>query len=62
MDGERLVESPANRRMLQRAEECWREMTEEALRKGFYGRACVELTISDGTVQSVSRHYSRVEK
>ena len=62
MDAERLTDTPANRRMLERAGECWREMTEEALRRGYYGRACVELTIADGTVQAITRQFSRVEK
>jgi len=36
---ERLVDSPVNVRMLEQADRCWRELTEEALRRGFYGRA-----------------------
>ncbi|HUT91859.1 MAG TPA: hypothetical protein VMY37_20360 [Thermoguttaceae bacterium] len=59
---ERLVDSPVNVRMLEQADRCWRELTEEALRRGFYGRASVELTVSDGTIQTVAREFKRVEK
>jgi len=59
---ERLVDSAVNVRMLEQADRCWRELTEEALRRGFYGGATIEIVVMDGTIQSVGRLVKRVEK
>jgi hypothetical protein len=38
------------------------EMLAEALRRGFFGTAAVELTVQDGTIQHIRRTVERVEK
>jgi hypothetical protein len=37
------------------------EMLAEALRRGFFGTAAVELTVQDGTIQHIRRKVERVE-
>jgi hypothetical protein len=38
------------------------EMLAEALKRGFFGTAGVELSIQDGTIQNIRRKVERVEK
>jgi hypothetical protein len=38
------------------------EMLAEALRRGFFGTAAVELSIQDGTIQHIRRKVERIDK
>jgi len=38
------------------------EMLPEALRRGFFGTACVELSVQDGTIQHIRRKVERIER
>ena len=38
------------------------EMLADALRRGFFGTAAVELSIQDGTIQHIRRRLERIEK
>ncbi len=38
------------------------ELLAEALRRGFFGTAAVELSVQDGTIQHIRRTVERIEK
>jgi len=38
------------------------ETLAEALRRGFFGTAAIELSIQDGTIQHIRRRIERIEK
>ena len=38
------------------------EILTEALRRGFFGTAAVELSVQDGTIQNIRRKVERIEK
>ena len=38
------------------------EMLVETLRRGFFGRAVIELNVQDGTIQHIRRMVERIEK
>jgi hypothetical protein len=38
------------------------ELLAEALRRGFFGTAAVELSVQDGTIQHIRRMVERIEK
>jgi len=38
------------------------EILAEALRRGFFGTAAVELNVQDGTIQHIRRKVDRIEK
>lgn len=38
------------------------EVLTEALRRGFFGTAAVELSVQDGTIQNIRRKVERIEK
>jgi hypothetical protein len=38
------------------------EMLAEALRRGFFGTAAIELSVQDGTIQHIRRTVERIEK
>jgi hypothetical protein len=38
------------------------EMLAEALRRGFFGTAALELSVQDGTIQHIRRRVERIEK
>jgi hypothetical protein len=38
------------------------ELLAEALRRGFFGTAMVELSVQDGTIQHIRRTVERIEK
>jgi hypothetical protein len=38
------------------------ELLREALRRGFFGTAAVELSVQDGTIQHIRRTVERIEK
>jgi hypothetical protein len=54
--------TPANVKKLAQLEATVAEMLAEALRRGFFGTAAVELSIQDGTIQHIRRRVDRIEK
>ncbi|MCE5301836.1 MAG: hypothetical protein LLF97_01855 [Planctomycetaceae bacterium] len=38
------------------------EILAESLRRGFFGRAVVELSVQDGTIQHIRRTVERIER
>ncbi len=45
-----------------RIDDAWQAMLDEVLRRGFHGTASLELQISDGTIQWITRNVKRIEK
>jgi hypothetical protein len=59
---ETLKNSPANRARIARVEAVLGGIFGEVLDHGFHGRASLELTITDGTIQRISRTVERSER
>lgn len=57
-----LNETPANRRKTAQLLASLEEMLAEVLRRGFHGRAEVELSIQDGTIQQICRRVERIDR
>lgn len=55
-------QSPANESKLTRVERAYRSLLEDVLQAGFHGVARLELTISDGTIQTIARAVERIDK
>jgi hypothetical protein len=55
-------QSPTNTTKLERVAACVEALLDEVLRSGFHGVAQLELVISDGTIQQISRTVERVDK
>ena len=51
-----------NRIKLDQVETVLSELLAETLRRGFYGKAVLELVIQDGTIQHLRRAVERIEK
>jgi hypothetical protein len=51
-----------NRVKLGQVETALAELLAETLRRGFYGKALLELAIQDGTIQHLRRTVERIEK
>jgi hypothetical protein len=51
-----------NVRWKARVDESWQAVMSEVLKRGFHGRANVEVHIADGTIHRVTRVVERVEK
>ncbi len=51
-----------NAKQVARLQEALAELLAEALRRGFFGTAAVELSVQDGTIQHIRRTVERVEK
>jgi hypothetical protein len=51
-----------NRLKIDRVESALAELLAETLRRGFYGKAMLELSIQDGTIQHLRRAVERIEK
>jgi len=54
--------TPGNVKKLAQLQSALAEMLAEALRRGFFGRAVVELNVQDGTIQHIRRTVERIEK
>jgi hypothetical protein len=59
---EMLKESPVNLAKIERANRLWKAIFDEVLLRGYHGRASIEMTITDGTIQRIARNIERVEK
>jgi len=56
------AKSPGNAKKVAQLEAALAEILAEALRRGFFGTAAVELSIQDGTIQHIRRKVERIEK
>jgi len=56
------TKSPVNEKRLTQLQTAWAELLAEALRRGFFGTAAVELSVQDGTIQHIRRTVERIEK
>jgi hypothetical protein len=54
--------TPANARKLALLEAALAELLAEALRRGFFGTAAVEVSVQDGTIQHIRRKVERIDK
>jgi len=57
-----ITDSAANKHKMTQAETAWDQLLGEALRKGFFGTAAIELCVQDGTIQHIRRRVERLEK
>ncbi|HEY2883102.1 MAG TPA: hypothetical protein VGJ15_11725 [Pirellulales bacterium] len=53
---------PGNRVKLDQIEATLAEMLAETLRRGFFGKASLELAIQDGVIQNIRRFVEKIEK
>jgi hypothetical protein len=56
------AQSPVNAKKVAQLELALAEVLGEALRRGFFGTAAVELSVQDGTIQHIRRKVERIEK
>ncbi len=52
----------ANREKLLRLQEVWDRLLDEVLQHGVHGTASVELILSNGTIQRITRRVERFER
>ena len=57
-----LRPTPGNVRKLEQLQQAWAELLAEALRRGFFGTATLEVAVQDGTIQHIRRRVERIEK
>lgn len=57
-----LSKSPGNVKKVAQLQSALAEILAEALRRGFFGTAAIELSVQDGTIQHVRRRVERIEK
>jgi len=57
-----LNSTRGNRTKLEQVETALAELLAETLRRGFHGKAVLELAIQDGTIQHLRRTVERIEK
>ena len=57
-----VTKTPANQRKMAQLKAALGEILAEVLRRGFHGTAGVELTIQDGTIQSICRKVERIQR
>ena len=57
-----LITTNANNHKREQADRIWRVMLDEAMRKGFFGTASIEVSVSDGTIQHIRRRVEQMEK
>ncbi len=56
------TKSPANAKKVTQLELALAEVLAQALRRGFFGTAAVELSVQDGTIQHIRRRVEQIEK
>jgi hypothetical protein len=54
--------TPGNVKKVAQLQSIVAELLAEALRRGFFGTAGVEVSVQDGTIQHIRRKVERVEK
>jgi hypothetical protein len=57
-----LRNTTVNQTKLSQLESALAELLAESLRRGFHGKAAIELAIQDGTIQHIRRLVERIEK
>jgi hypothetical protein len=57
-----VAETSANQAKAAQADRAWHELLSEALRRGFYGTASVEIAVQDGTIQNIRRRLEQMER
>ncbi len=57
-----LRTTTANQTKVSQVETALAELLAESLRRGFHGKAAIELAIQDGTIQHIRRLVERIEK
>jgi hypothetical protein len=57
-----LTTTPTNKTKVEQLETALAEILAESLRRGFYGKAAIELAIQDGTIQNIRRLVERIDK
>jgi hypothetical protein len=55
-------EIPGNKQKLARLTAVWQELLAAALKRDFYGKAMVEITVNDGVIQSIRKQVEHIEK
>jgi len=58
----REAKTHGNAKKVVQLESALAEILAEALRRGFFGTAAVELSVQDGTIQHIRRKVERIEK
>jgi len=56
------VKTSGNAKKVAQLQTVMAEVLTEALRRGFFGTAAVELNVQDGTIQNIRRRVERIEK
>ena len=54
--------TPGNAKKVAQLQPVVAELLAEALRRGFFGTAAIELSVQDGTIQHIRRTVERIEK
>lgn len=54
--------TPGNAKKVAQLEAALAEILVQALRRGFFGTAAVELSVQDGTIQHIRRRVERIER
>lgn len=57
-----VVASTANVGKREQADRIWRQLLDEALRRGFFGTAGIEISVQDGTIQLIRRRLEQMER
>jgi len=57
-----LTKSTVNVKKVAQLESAVADLLSEALRRGFFGTAAVELSVQDGTIQHIRRRVERIER
>jgi len=55
-------QSPGNAKKLAQLQTALAQLLAEALKRGFFGTASIELSVQDGTIQHIRRRIERVER
>ena len=58
----KLTNTPTNQQKMVQLKTALGEILAQVLKRGFHGSAGLELTIQDGTIQSIRRSVERVER
>ena len=56
------MKTTANKNKISQMSIAMKEILEEATRRGFYGTAAIEISVSDGSIQWIKRRVERVVK
>lgn len=54
--------TPGNHEKVSQLQAALHELLAQALRRGFHGRAVIELAVQDGTIQHIRRTLERLER